>query len=552
MCIALSEIVWPSEREPRSWSWSAWRSPFLIWIDGVEEGWAIPCLVAGFVVLWMAYLTIAYIGGDLHQDVLETWTLGRSFDWGSSKHPPLMGWVARAWTSVFPLTNWSFNLLALTNSAVALLIIDQIARQFVRGDKRLIVMLLLMLLPIYQLHAQRFNANAVLLSTWPLATWCFLRAFATRNAGWAIAAGATAALAMLGKYYSVFLIASFVLAAICHPERRAFFGSRAPWIAAAAGLLTLFPHMHWLATTGAQPFAYALEHHSGKAFGPAAREAIGFLLAIGAMVAIPGLIWLRMAGSGVVGNVSRDISAMPSGLKLLLVISFGTVMLPALTAAAMGTDMPPLWGLQGVFLFVIPLVCGANYPVPRVLTVNLAATVIGIAVSATCIAAPLHALYRNTHPLSEGRNYYQDATAELTRRWHALSDTALPAVGGDEGLAFAAAFYSPDHPIYDVRLLTPNVQPQPGGRRPEQGWTALCYDTDISCVRAVERAVAPERQVVRSNFVLQSTLLGRPGATQGFVALIVPPTTDEPAKPAPSRSIAEDFSAKRRNGRSAN
>ena len=104
MCIALSEIVWPSEREPRSWSWSAWRSPFLIWIDGVEEGWAIPCLVVGFVALWMAYLSIAYIGGDLHQDVLETWTLGRSFDWGSSKHPPLMGWVARAWTSVFPLT----------------------------------------------------------------------------------------------------------------------------------------------------------------------------------------------------------------------------------------------------------------------------------------------------------------------------------------------------------------------------------------------------------------------------------------------------------------
>jgi hypothetical protein len=289
-----------------------------------------------------------------------------------------------------------------------------------------------------------------------------------------------------------------------------------------------------------------MEHHSGKAFGPALREAIGFVLAIGGILAVPGLIWLRMAGSSVITNFGRDIRAMPSGLKLLSVISIGTAILPALTATALGTDMPPLWGLEGVFLFVLLIVCGANYPVPRVLTVNLAASVIGIAMLAACVVGPIHAFYRNTHPLSEGRNFYQNAIAELTRRWHALSDTSLPAVGGDEGLAFAAAFYSPDHPVYDISLITPNVQPQPAGSRSARGWTALCYDTDIKCVMAIERAVTPERHVVRSEFVLQSTLLGQAGATQGFVALIVPPSADEPAKPSSSRSIAEEFSAKRR------
>jgi 4-amino-4-deoxy-L-arabinose transferase-like glycosyltransferase len=515
-------------------------------MDGVEEGWAIPVLIVGFVAVWMAYFTIAYAGGDLHQDVLETWTLGRSFDWGSSKHPPLMGWTAHAWTALFPLTNWSFNLLALTNAAIALLIVDQIARQFVRGDKRLIVMLLLMLLPVYQLHAQRFNANAVLLATWPLATFCFLRSFETRTAGWAAAAGATAALAMLGKYYSIFLIGGFALAAICHPDRRAYFTSRAPWIAAATGLLALAPHIHWLAMTGAQPFAYAMEHHSGKALGAAIYEAIGFVLAMAGILAVPGLIWLRMAGRRIITNFGRDVRAMPSGLKLLSVVSISTVILPALTAALLGTDMPPLWGLQGIFLFVILLVCGTSYPVPRVMTVNLTAAVMGIAMLAASVVAPVHALYRNTHPLGEGRNFYQGAIAELTRRWHALSDTPLAAIGGDEGLAFAAAFYSLDHPVYDPRLVTANVQPQPAGSRSAQGWAALCYDTDIYCVTAMERAVAQERHVVRSNFVLQSDLLGQPGATQGFIALIVPPVAEEPAKPSPSRSIAEEFSAKRR------
>jgi len=57
----------------------------------VEAGWAIPLLLIGFVAVWLAFLVIAYIGGDLHSDVLETWTLGRSLEWGYSKHPPRNG-----------------------------------------------------------------------------------------------------------------------------------------------------------------------------------------------------------------------------------------------------------------------------------------------------------------------------------------------------------------------------------------------------------------------------------------------------------------------------
>src|SRR5712692_761694 len=286
-----------------------WRRPFLSWLDGIEAGWAIPLLLAGFVAVWMAFLMIAYQGGDLHSDVLETWTLGRSLEWGYSKHPPLMGWVARAWTSVFPLTNWSFQLMALVNAAFALWTVDLISRRFVKGDKRVIVLLLLMLLPIYQFHAQRFNANAVLLATWPLATYCFLRSFETREIRWAVAAGATAALAMLGKYYSVFLIGSFVFAAICHPQRRAYFGSLAPWVSTVVGFAVLGPHLHWLATTGAMPFTYALERHTGKALGPSLIEALLFILGVALVLVLPTVTWVMIAGSRL-KKLSQDFRAM--------------------------------------------------------------------------------------------------------------------------------------------------------------------------------------------------------------------------------------------------
>src|SRR5258705_13769213 len=112
-----------------------------------------------------------------------------------------------------------------------------------------------MLLPIYQLHAQRFNANAVLLATWPLATYCFLRSFENREIRWAIAAGAAGALAMLGKYYSVFLIGSFFVAALCHPQRRAYFISSGPRGSLAALFLALVPHLPWVRGAGARPCA---------------------------------------------------------------------------------------------------------------------------------------------------------------------------------------------------------------------------------------------------------------------------------------------------------
>ena len=146
---------------------SRWRRPVELWLNGVERGWAIPALLIGFVAIWMVYLVIAYWGGDLHPDVLETWTIGRQFAWGNPKHPPLMGWMAAIWTSVFPVTDWSFYLLAMVNSALALWCVDLISRRFVRGDGRAIIVLLLLLMPAYQFHAQRFNANTALLANRP-------------------------------------------------------------------------------------------------------------------------------------------------------------------------------------------------------------------------------------------------------------------------------------------------------------------------------------------------------------------------------------------------
>jgi hypothetical protein len=517
-----------------------WRKPFLLWLDGIEAGWAVPLLLVGFVGAWFVYLTVAYSNGDLHSDVLEAWTLGRSINWGNDKHPPLMGWVARAWTTVFPLTNWSLNLMSLTNAAVGLWFVDLISRRFVRGDKRFVVLLLLMLMPIYQFHAQRFNANSVLLATWPLATYCFLRSFETRELKWAVAAGLAAALVMLGKYYSVFLLAGFAFAAIVHPQRRVYFGSRAPWVSMAAGLVALAPHIYWLATTGAQPCAYALDRHLGRLLDASLVEAVVFVAGAAMLLALPAAIWALLARSRLL-NFVRDFRAMNSGLWLLFLLSIATIVFPAVTAVLLRSSMMVIWSVQGLFLFVILLVCGASYQIERDRIAGLAAFTVGAALLSAVIVAPAHAVYRNTHPLHEGRNFYRQVSEELTRQWHAQVGTPLRAVGGDDALAFALAFYSPDHPIYERRLVNPLPRPVPRKANFESGWVALCFNGDEYCALAMQTIAERAPRIIRSEIVVQSSLWGQPGASDRFIAFIVPPLSAQPPSdtaPAPQDPMA--------------
>jgi 4-amino-4-deoxy-L-arabinose transferase-like glycosyltransferase len=521
-----------------------WRRPFLTFLDGIEKGWTIPVLIVGFAGIWLLFLVIAYQSGDLHADALETWTLGREFAWGNPKHPPLMGWVARLWTLVFPLTDWSFQLLSMTNAAVALWAVDLIARRFVRGDSRAVVLLLLMLLPAYQFHAQRFNANTVLLAVWPLATYCFLRSFETRAIGWAAAAGVLAALAMLGKYYSIFLIGSFALAAIVHPQRAVYFKSWAPWISALTGLIALGPHIHWLVTTGATPFTYAMQVHGGIDFGQSLIEASMFLLGLAATLALPAIVWVLSAELRL-KYFSADFRAMGPGLLLLFWVFIGTVLLPVMTTVTLGTDMPSLWALQGLFLPAVLIVCGARFTLERLYVVNMVVFVAGIAIIATIVAAPIHAIYRNSINPNE-RTYYRLAAQELTDRWHQMTGRPMPRISGDDGLAFATAFYSPDHPVYSRPFQFQYTWGMPRATTLQKGWASMCFATDSDCLMWMGKVAMLEPRHVRFDFEVQPRLWGHAGIPATISALMVLPYVAGAGAPGPLSAGVEDFSSSHR------
>lgn len=504
------------------------------WLDGVETGWSIPLMLIAFAAIWVLILSLAYLDAGLHPDVLEAWSAGRTLDWGNDKHPPLMGWITHAWTSVMPLSDWSMQCLAMVNAAMALWFVDLIARRFVRGDKRAIILLLAMLLPAYHLHAQRFNANAVLLAVWPLAIYCFLRSFETRAIGWAIAAGAASALAMLGKYYSAFLIASFVAAAIVHPRRLDYLRSPAPWVSTIAGFVVLAPHLYWLGSHQFATFTYVFQFRGGMPLADAGFRAAKFVAGIAAWLSLPLLIWLA---------VLRPRAAEPApaddGLQLLRLVFIGTILFPVLAAISLGSTMPGIWALQGLFLGIILFVARGTHP-DREKTLKLS-TMIAVLTLLAVIPALLHAVYRNQHPFKEGRNFYEPAAMELTQRWRARTSSPLAFVSGEDSLAFAAAFYGADHPVHrrPFEMQGENGSP-PWMQR--QGWAALCFETNVECVGWLRQLAGRNPHAVLDSFTVHSSLFGQPGRSANVRALMAPPPDDGRRK----QGEAGDFIARSR------
>jgi hypothetical protein len=275
-------------------------------------------------------------------------------------------------------------------------------------------------------------------------------------------------------------------------------------------------------------------------------EALFFLLGIGAMMALAAVAWVLIAGYRL-KQIPDDFAAMNSGLFLLFLVSIGTIVFPVVTAVAIGTYLPSIWATQGLFLIVVLIVCGAGYPIQRFHSVNLAVLVIAIALVAVFVAAPVHAIYRNSHSYEEARDFYRPLAMELTRRWHERSDKPMPAVSGDDALAFAAAFYSPDHPFYARPFAYQYTWGLPRKTTLDRGWAALCSEGQQACLEWMEKASQRALRYVRSEIVLQSSLLGWPGTTKRFIALIVPPLDEPTITPSPESIGVEDMSSSQRS-----
>jgi len=473
---------------------------------------AVLLSLAAYALMWTLYSTIAKASQGLHPDMTEIVAWSRDLSWGY-KHPPLAAAMVRLWFSVFPVAEWSYYLLAMLMPALALWIVWRLAADYLDAEKRVAGLALLMFVPFFNFHALKFNVNTVLLPTWAATTFWFLRSYRTRSALYAALAGLGAAVCMLGKYWSIFLVAGLVFAALIDRRRAAYFRSAAPWITAIVGLIALAPHLLWLSQHYAEPFAYAMYVHGAKSFADVAVGAFGYLAGSLGYVAVPVIIVLVAARPGQ-ATIADMLWPGDDERRLAAAAFWAPLLLPAVVALASGIEITSLWSMSAWALLPVLLLSSPEVSIRALDTRRLLAAAVAIPL-AMLIAAPVIAVIaQRSGPLPASAQAALLAS-EVERLWHQTTPLPLRFIGSAGNLADGVATYAVDRP----RVLTDMPQPEASELK-RSGQVIVCFAEDTACRGKAAAHAATSRRV--ENEIVRN-FLGFPGKPQRYTIFIVPP-----------------------------
>lgn len=448
---------------------------------------AVALLLAGYAAAWWLYAVISNSSQDINVDMGEMFAWSHEVTLGTPKHPPLATWLVRAWFSVMPVRPWAYYLFAVISATVALWIAWRISARYLSAEKRVVGLVLLTFVPFYNFHALRFNANAVLIPFWALTTWFFLRSFETRRAGWAALAGAGAAAAMLGKYWSIFLLAGLAIAAMADSRRSAYLRSPAPWVTVGVFALLFAPHVVWVVAHNLGPFHYALAAHPST-FANAIGS--GFIFIVGALGYIAAPIVFTLIAAQPAMTAVKDTLWPAEAERRMIVIAFAApFILAALTGILLEARVGALWTMSGMTLLPVALLSSPRLTMSRQAAVRLLALAVVfpllmVAVSPG-VATVVHRL-----GVPDYASHYRLIARAVERAWRAHTRQPLRIVGSYDTIVNGIVFYLDDRPAtFDIvaPAQTPAVTED---RIARDGMAIVCPEPETICVAAMNAYAA--------------------------------------------------------------
>ena len=478
-------------------------------------------LLTAYAAVWGLYAVIAKGSQDIHFDMGEMVALSRENLLGTLKHPPLGSWLVRLWFSVFPLADWAYYLFAIAIAAVGLWITWKLSQQYLDGEKRVIAVALLTLVPLYNFHALKFNANTVLIPFWAATTWFFLRSFETRNLGYAALAGLAAAAAMLGKYWSIFLLAGLAIAALADPRRGVYFRSAAPWVTIAFGAAALAPHVVWLVVNDFPPFGYALGSHAVASRWLAFLSALGFVAGAIGYLAAPIVIVMLATRPSRAALADMLWPRDPARRTVLLAFVL-PILLPSFAAVAAKSGVTPLWTISAMTLASVVLLSSPLVTLSREAAVRIVALAIAFPLIMTA-ASPVVAIVVHRQGVPNNATHYRLLAEEIDKVWRATSDRQLKLVGSDTALVNGVVFYLAGKPsTYDV--VEPAQTPWTDEVRiARDGIALVCRAADVACVAVVDRLAARLPTGKRAEVTLSRKYFGVSDEPVRYSIVTVPP-----------------------------
>jgi 4-amino-4-deoxy-L-arabinose transferase-like glycosyltransferase len=499
-------------------------------VDDARSERTMALLLACYAVAWSLYASIAKSSQDIHPDMGEMVAWSREVGLGTPKHPPLAPWLVGAWFRVFPREDWAYYLFTMILPTVALWVTWRISAIYLSRDKRVVGIAILTLVPFYNFLALKFNANTVLTPFWAATTWWFLRSFETRRVGWAVLAGIGSAATMLGKYWSVILLAGLGLAALTDSRRESYFRSAAPYVTLAVGTILLTPHINWMIAHHFVTITYATEAHPATSL-TAARSALDFIGGSLCYIAAPIVLSVFAAQPNVA--VIRDTLWPVDPDRRMLVVAFAAPFLfAALIAVLLQVEIAPLWAISAMTLLPVVLLSSPLVTISRLATARLVALAIVFPLIMVAIS-PVIAIVGRRDSVANHESQYRLIAQAVERAWYASTDKPLRIVGSFDSLANGTAFYFVDEPLtFDI--MNPTRTPWIDGERiGRDGIAIVCPESDPFCMQAITYYLAYYRASKATDVVIARPYFGTYDTPMPFKIVVIPPMSIHPEHRAP-------------------
>jgi 4-amino-4-deoxy-L-arabinose transferase-like glycosyltransferase len=478
---------------------------------------AVFWLLAAYCATWSLYGALAKGSQDIHFDMGEMVVWSREAGIGTPKHPPLAAWLAGAWFKVFPQQDWAYYLFAMVLATFALWVAWRVSEGYLDGEKRVTGLLLLTFIPFFNFHALKYNANTVLIPLWALTTWFFLRSYETRSAVWAALAGAAAAAAMTGKYWSVFLLAGLGIAALTDARRGAYFRSAAPWITILAGAILFAPHVAWLVRQDFVPFSYAVAAHHAT-LANALVSGAGFLLGVAGYIS-PAVVIAAAITRPSAAAIGDTLWPRTAERRLALIAFIAPLILPAFAAVLLKVEIVSLWAMSAVTLLPVVLLSSPLLAVTRRAVVWLLAGAIVFPV-VMVLASPFIAIWIHREGVPNYATHYRLLAQAVDRIWHVNVNAPLRYIGSYTNIINGVSFYLPDNPA-TLDIVDPPSTPWSDEASVKRAGIALaCPEPEAVCMHFLNQRAG---DLPRHAVTLSRPHWGVRDKPVRYVIVVVPP-----------------------------
>jgi len=419
--------------------------PILAWV-AARPGRAFAAFLALHAAVWTALPTLLY--PNLPLDLIEALVYGREWQLGYDKLPPLPWWLVE--TAYLTIGHdFAYYLLAQIAVAAGFAFVYRAARPLVGTLGALTAVFIIDGLHYLNYTSAKFNHDVVQLPFWAMAGFAFHRALRGRQTMDWLLLGLAVGLSLWAKYFVAVLAIPLALFVLIDRDARKTLRTPGPYIAIAAALVTMAPHLVWLVRNDFLPFAYA-EHRALPSRGlidhvwHPLQFAVSqlFFLIPSLLIAAP-LFYQRAAA----GAAPAAPSADAFDRRIVTLLAFGPMAAVLALSALSGRGTVAMWGYPLWLFLGLWIVLNARRAIEGARLARVAATWavvfagLGIAFIANYAVLPSFD-HRYRAVFFPGA----DLGREISQRYRAVTGKPIAYVIGSMWDGGNIAHYAPSHP----------------------------------------------------------------------------------------------------------